>query len=150
MNDENSGSAARGGSVPVSSTRSRSPLRNLRCSPQRHASLRGNRPQPSPRTPSNRATKRLKLGAGPDKGHDDTGEEDALWDDKVGVRTTTTSGGHLQQPTPQERDAPALAPWVSSQVESNWKWLKYVPDGVIRTAQAAEWKMQAWRLGKQP
>ncbi|KAK0518048.1 hypothetical protein OC835_007971, partial [Tilletia horrida] len=37
-----------------------------------------------------------------------------------------------------------------SQVESNWKWLKYVPDGVIRTAQAAEWKMQAWRLGKQP
>ncbi|KAE8243781.1 hypothetical protein A4X13_0g6951 [Tilletia indica] len=43
-----------------------------------------------------------------------------------------------------------LAPWVSAQVESNWKWLKYVPDGVIRTAQAAEWKMQAWRLGKQP
>ncbi|KAK0552392.1 hypothetical protein OC846_002899 [Tilletia horrida] len=43
-----------------------------------------------------------------------------------------------------------LAPWAGPQVESNWKWLKYVPGGVIRTAQVAEWKMQSWKLGKQP
>lgn len=40
-----------------------------------------------------------------------------------------------------------LAPWVSPSIESGYKWLRYVPDGVIRTAQAAEWRMQAWRLG---
>lgn len=43
-----------------------------------------------------------------------------------------------------------LAPWVSVSLESGYKWLKYVPDGVIRTAQAAEWKMQGWKLGKLP
>lgn len=40
-----------------------------------------------------------------------------------------------------------LAPWVGPTVESGYKWLKYVPDGVIKTAQAADWKMQAWKLG---
>lgn len=46
-----------------------------------------------------------------------------------------------------------LAPWVISPTESaagSYKWLKFVPAGVIKTAQAAEWKMQAWRLGKMP
>ncbi|KDN35853.1 alpha/beta-hydrolase [Tilletiaria anomala UBC 951] len=43
-----------------------------------------------------------------------------------------------------------LAPWVSSSVETSYNWLKYVPDRIIKTAQAAEWKMQAWRLGKLP
>jgi pimeloyl-ACP methyl ester carboxylesterase len=40
-----------------------------------------------------------------------------------------------------------LAPWVGSTVESGYKWLKYIPDGVIKTAQAADWRMQAWKLG---
>lgn len=40
-----------------------------------------------------------------------------------------------------------LAPWVSPQIESGYKWLRYVPDGVIKTAQAAEWRMQGWKLG---
>jgi pimeloyl-ACP methyl ester carboxylesterase len=40
-----------------------------------------------------------------------------------------------------------LAPWVGPTVESGYKWLKYVPDGVIKTAQAADWRMQAWKLG---
>ncbi|ORY91721.1 hypothetical protein BCR35DRAFT_299010 [Leucosporidium creatinivorum] len=46
-----------------------------------------------------------------------------------------------------------LAPWVSTSADSlagAYKYLKYVPSGVIKTAQAAEWKMQAWRLGKPP
>ena len=46
-----------------------------------------------------------------------------------------------------------LAPWVSAAADSlagPYKYLKYVPTGVIKTAQAAEWKMQAWRLGKPP
>lgn len=40
-----------------------------------------------------------------------------------------------------------MAPWVSPAIESGYKWLRYVPDGVIRTAQAAEWRMQGWKLG---
>lgn len=40
-----------------------------------------------------------------------------------------------------------LAPWVSSEIEGGYKWLRYVPDSLIRTAQAAEWRMQGWRLG---
>ncbi|MCO5589813.1 hypothetical protein L7F22_043782 [Adiantum nelumboides] len=40
-----------------------------------------------------------------------------------------------------------LAPWVSPVIESGYKWLRYVPDGVIKTAQAAEWRMQGWKLG---
>jgi pimeloyl-ACP methyl ester carboxylesterase len=46
-----------------------------------------------------------------------------------------------------------LAPWVSTSVEgsgSTYKWLKFVPNGVLRTAQQAEWRMQAWKLGKPP
>ncbi|KAK4704443.1 replication factor C subunit 1, partial [Phenoliferia sp. Uapishka_3] len=46
-----------------------------------------------------------------------------------------------------------LAPWVSTTSDSlagAYKYLKYVPTGVLRTAQAAEFKMQAWRLGKPP
>ena len=43
-----------------------------------------------------------------------------------------------------------LAPWVSASVESGYNWLKYVPDRIIKTAQAAEWKMQGWKLGKLP
>ena len=41
-----------------------------------------------------------------------------------------------------------LCPWTGTSTESGYRWLKYVPDGVIRTAQAAEWKLQSWRLGK--
>jgi hypothetical protein len=29
-----------------------------------------------------------------------------------------------------------------------YKYLKYVPSGVLKTAQAAEWRIQGWRLGK--
>ncbi|BGP13246.1 hypothetical protein JCM10213v2_001165 [Rhodosporidiobolus nylandii] len=46
-----------------------------------------------------------------------------------------------------------LAPWVSTSADSlsgMYKYLKYVPSGVLKTAQAAEWKMQGWRLGKPP
>lgn len=46
-----------------------------------------------------------------------------------------------------------LAPWVGSAAESPanaYKWLKFVPSSLIKTAQAAEWKMQGWRLGKNP
>ncbi|KAM0788704.1 hypothetical protein ACM66B_002800 [Microbotryomycetes sp. NB124-2] len=46
-----------------------------------------------------------------------------------------------------------LAPWVSTSADSlagAYKLLKFVPSGVIKTAQAAEWKMQSWRLGKPP
>ncbi|BGP29356.1 hypothetical protein JCM10296v2_001095 [Rhodotorula toruloides] len=46
-----------------------------------------------------------------------------------------------------------LAPWVSSSADSlagAYKYLKYVPSSVLRTAQAAEWKVQGWRLGAPP
>lgn len=46
-----------------------------------------------------------------------------------------------------------LAPWVSTAAVSaagSYKWLRYVPSSVIRTAQVAEWKVQAWKLGKPP
>ncbi|KAG8960550.1 hypothetical protein FRC03_006412 [Tulasnella sp. 419] len=43
-----------------------------------------------------------------------------------------------------------MAPWVSVGVDGGYKWLKYVPNGLIRTAQAAEWKVQGWMLGKPP
>lgn len=33
---------------------------------------------------------------------------------------------------------------------SGYKWLKYIPTSLIKTAQAAEWKVQAWMLGKPP
>ncbi|CEH12975.1 hypothetical protein CBOM_00925 [Ceraceosorus bombacis] len=53
---------------------------------------------------------------------------------------------------PEKVAGPAhlLAPWVGTSVESGYKWLKYVPDSVIKTAQAAEWKVQGWKLGKLP
>ena len=62
-----------------------------------------------------------------------------------------------------------LAPWVggneSGKISSpnldvkslmltapggGYKWLKYVPNGLLKTAQAADWKMQAWMIGKPP
>ena len=62
-------------------------------------------------------------------------------------------------------DVCLLAPWVGEGGESwfgfgcalsltaiaaGYKWLKYVPNGLLKTAQAAEWKVQAWMLGKPP
>ncbi|KAI9057135.1 alpha/beta-hydrolase [Trametes sanguinea] len=43
-----------------------------------------------------------------------------------------------------------LAPWVAGGEGGGYKWLKYVPNGLLKTAQAAEWKLQAWMLGKPP
>ncbi|GAA5936977.1 alpha/beta fold hydrolase [Sporobolomyces koalae] len=51
-----------------------------------------------------------------------------------------------------------LAPWVmgsqgglnADSLAGMYKYLKYVPSGVLKTAQAAEWKIQGWRLGKGP
>jgi len=65
-----------------------------------------------------------------------------------------------------------LAPWVGLEVDggtsrlarwpprratltlsphpAGYKWLRYVPAGVIKTAQAAEWRMQGWMLGSKP
>jgi hypothetical protein len=34
--------------------------------------------------------------------------------------------------------------------QGGYKWLKYVPNGILKTAQAAEWKIQAWMIGKPP
>lgn len=46
-----------------------------------------------------------------------------------------------------------LAPWVSSAADSlagPYRYLKHVPASVLKAAQAAEWKVQGWRLGKPP
>ncbi|KZT74780.1 alpha/beta-hydrolase, partial [Daedalea quercina L-15889] len=43
-----------------------------------------------------------------------------------------------------------LAPWVGGGEGAGYKWLKYVPNGILKTAQAAEWKIQAWVIGKPP
>ncbi|KAJ7293313.1 hypothetical protein C8J57DRAFT_1111657 [Mycena rebaudengoi] len=43
-----------------------------------------------------------------------------------------------------------LAPWVGGSDNGGYKWLKYVPNGILKTAQAAEWKLQAWMIGKPP
>ncbi|KAF8140070.1 hypothetical protein EV363DRAFT_1311576 [Boletus edulis] len=43
-----------------------------------------------------------------------------------------------------------LAPWIGGGESGGYKWLKYVPYGILKTAQAAEWKIQAWMLGKPP
>ncbi|KAI0321679.1 hypothetical protein OF83DRAFT_1080756 [Amylostereum chailletii] len=43
-----------------------------------------------------------------------------------------------------------LAPWVGGVEGAGYKWLKYVPNGLLKTAQAAEWKIQAWMLGNPP
>ncbi|OBZ78789.1 hypothetical protein A0H81_00608 [Grifola frondosa] len=47
-------------------------------------------------------------------------------------------------------DVCLLAPWVAGGEGGGYKWLKYVPNGLLKTAQAAEWKVQAWMLGKPP
>ncbi|THH21473.1 hypothetical protein EW146_g73 [Bondarzewia mesenterica] len=47
-------------------------------------------------------------------------------------------------------DVLLLAPWVGGAEAAGYKWLKYVPTGILKTAQAAEWKIQAWMLGKPP
>ncbi|KAL0950927.1 hypothetical protein HGRIS_007683 [Hohenbuehelia grisea] len=43
-----------------------------------------------------------------------------------------------------------LAPWVGGTESGGYKWLKFVPNGIIKTAQAAEWKLQTWMIGKPP
>ncbi|GAA5902912.1 hypothetical protein JCM8208_006509 [Rhodotorula glutinis] len=46
-----------------------------------------------------------------------------------------------------------LAPWVSSAADwltGPYRYLKHVPSSVLKAAQAAEWKVQGWRLGKPP
>ncbi|KAJ3558420.1 hypothetical protein NP233_g11511 [Leucocoprinus birnbaumii] len=43
-----------------------------------------------------------------------------------------------------------LAPWVGGGENNGYKWLKYVPNGILKTAQAAEWRLQAWMIGKPP
>ncbi|KAF9454896.1 hypothetical protein P691DRAFT_641280, partial [Macrolepiota fuliginosa MF-IS2] len=47
-------------------------------------------------------------------------------------------------------DVCLLAPWVGGSESSGYKWLKYVPNGILKTAQAAEWRVQAWMIGKPP
>lgn len=47
-------------------------------------------------------------------------------------------------------DVCLLAPWVGGGEGAGYKWLKYVPNGLLKTAQAAEWKVQAWMIGKPP
>lgn len=42
-----------------------------------------------------------------------------------------------------------LAPWVGGDVEG-YKWLKWVPNGVIKSAIAAEWRLESYFLGKAP
>lgn len=39
---------------------------------------------------------------------------------------------------------------VLIRLQDGYKWLKYVPNGILKTAQAAEWKLQAWMIGKPP
>lgn len=39
---------------------------------------------------------------------------------------------------------------VNHQLIGGYRWLKYVPNGLLKTAQAADWKMQAWMIGKPP
>ncbi|CAO1629886.1 unnamed protein product [Parajaminaea phylloscopi] len=41
-----------------------------------------------------------------------------------------------------------LAPWVSPDIETSYRWVRYIPEPILRTAQAAEWRMAGWRLGK--
>lgn len=43
-----------------------------------------------------------------------------------------------------------LAPWIGGSESGGYRWLKYVPNGILKTAQAAEWKIQAWMIGKPP
>ncbi|WVO14013.1 hypothetical protein L204_101638 [Cryptococcus depauperatus] len=43
-----------------------------------------------------------------------------------------------------------LAPWVGAEIDGGYKWLKWLPKGVIKGATAAEWKLQSYLLGKPP
>ncbi|RSH93980.1 hypothetical protein EHS25_006633 [Saitozyma podzolica] len=43
-----------------------------------------------------------------------------------------------------------LAPWVSADIDGGYKWLKWVPNRVIKTAIAADWHLQSYFLGKAP
>ncbi|KAL5536026.1 hypothetical protein ACEPAF_4120 [Sanghuangporus sanghuang] len=43
-----------------------------------------------------------------------------------------------------------LAPWVGGGAGGGYRWLRYIPNGLLKTAQAAEWKIQAWMIGKPP
>ncbi|KAL7424147.1 hypothetical protein Q5752_001732 [Cryptotrichosporon argae] len=43
-----------------------------------------------------------------------------------------------------------LAPWVNAEVDGGYKWLKWVPNGVIKSAMAAEWRLESYLLGKAP
>lgn len=47
-------------------------------------------------------------------------------------------------------DVCLLAPWVGEEGAGSYKWLKYVPNALVKTAQVAEWKVQGWKLGKPP
>lgn len=38
----------------------------------------------------------------------------------------------------------------SPSYSAGYKWLKYIPNGILKTAQAAEWKIQTWMIGKPP
>ncbi|KAL1413455.1 hypothetical protein Q8F55_001222 [Vanrija albida] len=42
-----------------------------------------------------------------------------------------------------------LSPWVGGDVEG-YKWLKWVPNGVIKSAIAAEWRIESYFMGKAP
>ncbi|WRT67276.1 uncharacterized protein IL334_004243 [Kwoniella shivajii] len=43
-----------------------------------------------------------------------------------------------------------LSPWVNADIDGGYKWLKYVPNKVIKSATAAEWKLQSYLIGKPP
>ncbi|RXK34679.1 hypothetical protein M231_08066 [Tremella mesenterica] len=43
-----------------------------------------------------------------------------------------------------------LAPWVSTEIDGGFKWLKWVPNTVIKSATAAEHRLQTYFLGKPP
>ncbi|WVW82938.1 hypothetical protein I302_104953 [Kwoniella bestiolae CBS 10118] len=43
-----------------------------------------------------------------------------------------------------------LAPWVGADIDGGYKWLKYIPKTVIKSATAAEWKLQSYLIGKPP
>ncbi|KAF9535826.1 hypothetical protein CPB83DRAFT_802445 [Crepidotus variabilis] len=55
-----------------------------------------------------------------------------------------------RQPSRIRGDVCLLAPWVGGSENSGYRWLKYVPNTILKTAQAAEWKIQAWMIGKPP
>lgn len=69
----------------------------------------------------------------------------------------------LRTPTRVLGSVHLLAPWVgaglpsvraagslAAPTDTSTRWLRFVPNGVLKTAQAAEWKMQKLKLGKNP